>query len=26
MYNQVKHKDIFEIKDKEHWLIQWGLP
>jgi hypothetical protein len=21
MHNQVKHNDIFKIKDKEHWLM-----
>jgi hypothetical protein len=26
MHNQVKHKDIFKIKDKEHWLMHRGLP
>jgi hypothetical protein len=26
IHNQVKHKDTFKIKDKEHWLIQQSLP
>jgi hypothetical protein len=26
MHNQVKHKDIFKIKDNENWLMQHGLP
>jgi hypothetical protein len=25
MHNQVKYKDIFKIKDKEHWLMHRGL-
>jgi hypothetical protein len=26
MHNQVKRKDIFKIKDKEHWLMHRVLP
>jgi hypothetical protein len=26
MHNEVKHKDIFRIKDKKHWLMHRGLP
>jgi hypothetical protein len=26
MHNQVKHKDIFRMKDKENWLMHRGLP
>jgi hypothetical protein len=25
MHKQVKHKDIFKIKDKEHWLMHRGV-
>jgi hypothetical protein len=26
MHNQVKRKDIFKMKDKEHWLMHQSLP